>query len=92
METEKLNKQIDQMIILNNKTNLIITGTTKIISLKQDLVQLNTVLGNLQILGKNLELVKLDDSENKTEIIGEINSIKFIEQKSKEPFFRKIFK
>ena len=82
----------EQLITLSNRENLIITGTSKVISIKSDLIQLNTVYGGLIILGENLELTTLNNTTNNAEIRGTINSLKFIEGKEKEPFFRKIFK
>lgn len=89
MENEQNNQQT---INLLNKKELSVSGTNKIISLKPDLIQLDTVLGGLIITGENLELIKLDNLTTRAEIKGEINSIKFVEGKSKQPFFRKIFK
>lgn len=91
------NKQIqkeekEQLIVLSNRKNISVSGTNKIISLKTDLIQLDTVFGGLLILGNNLQLIKLDNTTTRAEISGNINSIKFIESKSKEPLFRKIFK
>ncbi len=82
----------EQIIVLSNKKNLSVSGTNKIISLKPDLIQLDTVYGGLIIIGDNLELIKLDNTTTKAEISGEINSLKFTESKNKEPIFRKIFK
>lgn len=82
----------EQLVVLSNRKNISISGTNKIISLKPDLIQLDTNFGNLLILGNKLELIKLDNSTTRAEISGEINSLKFTETKNKEPFFRKIFK
>jgi hypothetical protein len=89
---ENTKQEKEQLIVLSNKKNLSVSGTNKIISLKPDLIQLNTVFGDLLILGSKLELVKLDNATTRAEISGEINSIKFTESKIKEPLFRKIFK
>lgn len=89
-ETKKQDKE--QLIVLSNKQNLSVSGTNKVISLKPDLIQLDTVFGGLMIIGNNLELIKLDNTTTRAEINGDINSIKFAETKSKEPLFRKIFK
>lgn len=86
-------KEKEQLIILSNKKNLSVSGTEKIISLKPDLIQLNTNYGGLQIIGENLELIKLDNNTTRAEISGLINSIKFINTpKQKDNLFRKIFK
>ena len=93
MENIKDNKNDkEQLIVLSNRKNISISGTNKIISLKPDLIQLDTVFGNLLIIGANLELTKLDNSTTRAELSGTINEIKFAQSKSKEPLFRKIFK
>ena len=86
------NKQnLEQTINLINKKELMVSGTNKIISLKPDLIQLDTVLGGLIITGTNLELIKLDNVTTRADIKGEVNSLKFTDIK-KQPFLRKIFK
>ncbi len=82
----------EQTICLVNKSELSVTGTNKIVSLKPDLIQLDTVYGGVVITGENLELTKLDNQNSKAEISGSVDSIKFFTAKSKEHFFRKIFK
>ena len=92
---ENINKtklEKEQLIVLNNRKNISISGTSKIISLKSDLIQLETNYGNLQVWGSNLELIKLDNQTTRAEINGNINSLKFTETKNKEPLLRKIFK
>jgi len=82
----------EQLIVLSNRKNISVSGTNKVISLKPDLIQLDTTFGPLQILGGNLELIKLDNTTTRAEIAGKITELKFLESKNKEPFFRKIFK
>lgn len=89
-EIKKTEKE--QLIVLSNRKNISISGTNKIISLKPDLIQLETTFGNLLIGGNNLELIKLDNVSTRAEIAGNISSLRFTETKSKEPIFRKIFK
>ena len=90
--TDKINEK-EQLIILSNKKNLSISGTNKIISLKPELIQLNTNFGGLIVMGENLELIKLDNNTTRAEISGNIIGIKYINQvKEKGNFFRKIFK
>ena len=94
MENIKENKsqEKEQLIVLNNKKNLSVSGTKKIVSLKPDLIQLDTVYGGLIINGNNLELIKLDNTTTRAEISGIIDGLRFVENKNKEPLFRKIFK
>ena len=90
MENKEIKKE--QTLTLINKQELSISGITKIISLKPDLIQLYSVFGGILINGENLELLNLNNQNNIAQIKGNVNSIKFVEGKSKEPFFRKIFK
>ncbi len=92
MENQNKPVQKEQLIVLSNKQNLSVTGTNKVISLKPDLIQLDTVFGGLIITGNALELVKLDNQNTRAEIKGDVSSLKFIEKAVKEPFFRKLFK
>ena len=91
MENEKQISK-EQTLTLTNKQNLSITGTKKVISLKPDLIQLDTVFGGLIIAGENLELIRLDNSSTRADIKGNVCQLKYIEGKTKEPLFRKIFK
>ena len=94
MENKKDNLILEkeQLLILSNRKNLSITGIIKIISLKPELIQLETTFGGTLIVGKNLELIKLDNSTTRAEISGLINEIRYCESKSKSNLFRKIFK
>jgi len=94
MENKKDNLILEkeQLLVLSNRKNLSITGVNKIVSLKPDLIQLETTFGGTSILGENLELIKLDNSTTRAEISGVINEIKYIESKSKSNLFRKLFK
>jgi len=87
----KTNLNTEQILTLKNRNNLIVGGTLKIISLKPDLIQLDTIQGGLQIFGENLELTKLDTNST-AEIIGIINGFKFLQSNNKESIFRKLFK
>ena len=92
MEQTKQQIAKEQTLTLINKKSLTITGIEKIVSLKPDLIQLNTVFGGLMVVGSNLELIKLDNATNKIDISGNIECLKYVDEKSKQPFFRKIFK
>ena len=92
MEQTKPQQTKEQSLNLINRKNLSVTGVNKVISLKPDLIQLDTVQGGLMISGSNLELIKLDNTTNKADITGQIDTLKYIGKKDKQPFFRKIFK
>ncbi len=89
-ETKK--EQKEQLVVLSNRQNLSVSGVIKIISLKPELIQLDTNYGGILISGDKLELIKLDNATTRAEISGNVNSVKYLENKGKEPFFRKIFK
>ena len=91
MENKEIIKT-EQTLKLTNRQDLSISGITKIISLKPDLIQLDSVFGGIVIGGENLELLNLNNENTTAQIKGNVNLIKFVEGKSKEPFFRKIFK
>ncbi len=86
------NNNLEHEIILTSRANLTVTGTSKVLSLKPDIIQLSTNMGDLQILGNKLELNKLDNINQRAEISGEINSLKYFETKGKQSIIRKIFK
>ena len=87
-----LNEKKEQTIILKNRCELTISGTNKLISLKNDLIQLDTNFGGVMVIGSNLELQTLNQETTCAQISGNINSIKFVEGNKKENIFRKIFK
>ncbi len=91
MENKETIKK-EQTIMLVNRQELSISGVNKIISLKPDLIQLDSVYGGIVIAGQNLELLNLNNDNSTTQIKGNVNLIKFVEGKNKEPLFRKIFK
>ena len=56
---------------------------------------METVMGNLRILGNGLELLKLDTSDGNVKIKGKINSFMYIDGKTKnkeESIITKLFK
>ena len=89
---ENTNQNKEQTITLQNRKNLSVGGVTKIISVKTDLIQVESNFGGIIICGQNLELKKLDNASMRADIIGTIDAIKFLQAKVKEPFFRKLFK
>ena len=81
----------EQKITLVDRKFLSIVGVEKMISVKPDLVQLSTKLGSMQILGSLMEVSKLDLESHILDIKGNINSIKYLDDK-KTPLFKRIFK
>ena len=76
----------NQILTLQNRKNLTITGVEKMISVKPDLIQLSTNTGDLQVIGVNMEMTKLELTEKIVEVAGLINQIRFVDDK-KTPIF-----
>lgn len=85
-----MEEKSNQTITLENRNKLSVSGVEKMISAKPDLMQMATGLGNLQVVGTNMEMSKLDLEQKVVEISGEISQIRFVD--SKQPIFKRIFK
>ena len=80
-------------VTLMNKEELKITGVNKIKSLDSKHFNLDTTLGDLKILGTNLEMHLLDSVNKTLTIIGEIESISYkSDNKNKDNVIKKLFK
>lgn len=77
-----------------NRDLLSLTGITKISNFDIDEFLLNSVMGNIYIKGKNLEVLQLDTDKGDIKIKGKINSISYLDSKkeAKESIFTKLFK
>ena len=72
-----------------------ITGVAKLVSFDDEEFLMETVMGNLRILGNGLELLKLDTVDGNVKIKGKINSFMYIDGKTKnkeESIITKLFK
>lgn len=70
-----------------NKTR--ITGVQNVLNFNDSGVLLNTVLGELQLNGKDLKVSKLDVTDGSLSVDGEIVSVKYSGEKKN--LFKKIF-
>ena len=72
-----------------------ITGVTKLVSFDDEEFLMETIMGNLRILGSTLELLKLDTTDGIVKIKGKINSYTYIDEKIKNKessIINKLFK
>lgn len=72
-----------------------ITGVTKLVSFDDEEFLMETIMGNLRILGSTLELLKLDTTDGIVKIKGKINSYTYIDEKFKNKessIINKLFK
>lgn len=84
--------KVESKISLINRKNLSLFGISKVYMVNEDSAQLQVENSILTILGKNMEVKKLDIENGVIEIEGLINVIKYTDKKEKTSFVRKIFK
>ena len=84
-----------QEVKMIDRANISITGVNKIVSFDDEEFLMETIMGNLRILGEGLELLKLDTMDGNVKIKGKINSFMYIDGKVKnkdESLVSKLFK
>lgn len=79
-----------QTLTLQNRNKLTLTGVTKVISVKDDLAQLETNMGVLQAYGKDIQLVSLELDKGEIELKGNFVSFKYGDKNSS--FLKRLFK
>ncbi|MEG1505967.1 MAG: sporulation protein YabP [Bacilli bacterium] len=78
-----------------DRTNLSLSGVNKIVSFDDEEFLIETVMGNIQIKGEQLELLKLDSNDGNVKIRGKINSFMYLDGKIKakeDSVLAKLFK
>ena len=84
-----------QEIKMVDRSSISLTGVNKIVSFDDEEFLMETTMGNIRLLGENLELLKLDTNDGNVKIKGKINSFNYIDgnvTKNKESVFNKLFK
>lgn len=84
-----------QEVKIIDRSNISLSGVNKIVSFDDEEFLMETTVGNLQLLGEGLELLKLDTNDGNVKIKGKINSFSYIDGKIKEKqesVFNKLFK
>ena len=78
-----------------DRASVAISGINKIISFDDEEFLLESVMGNINLKGEGLELLKLDTNDGNVKIKGKINSFTYLDGKEKnkeESFITKLFK
>lgn len=91
METSGVNN----IISINERKSIIITGVKKIESFDNEEFLLITNLGTILLKGENLEMIKLDTLEGNVSIKGKIDALEYLDSKEKgkeSSLFTKLFK
>ena len=86
---------ISHSVKVLERSNIFISGTKKVHNFNENEFLINTVMGNVNIKGSNLELIKLDTNDGNICIKGKINSVSYLEGidgDKENGFFSKLFK
>jgi len=86
---------ISHSVKILERNNIFISGTKKVHNFNESEFLINTVMGNVNIKGNNLELIKLDTNDGNICIKGKINSVTYLEGidgEKENSFFTKLFK
>lgn len=90
------NELKEQILTLNNRKRLEITGVKKLESLNKTEFFVDTILGLLLVRGEDLEMQHLDIEKGILWIIGHVSSLSYLDEdnnkKKDEGFFKKLFK
>ena len=84
-----------QEVKMLDRASISLTGVNKIVSFDDEEFLMETTVGNLRLLGEDLELLKLDTNDGNVKIKGHINSLVYIDGKVKnkeESVLTKLFK
>ena len=85
--------EINQIIKLENRKSLLVTGVKNVKSFDSNEFILDTRLGMLEVEGKDLVLGKMDLTNEEVSIKGEINFIEFNDKENKkESLVKRFFK
>ena len=87
-----MESQKNHSLLLTSRESLALTGISEVVSVSESALVCNLQQGNLIITGDNLKVTKLDVESGKVDLTGTVNSIKYSNTKSKEKFFKKLFK
>lgn len=85
----------NQEVKIIDRASITLNGVNKIISFDDEEFLMETVMGDLRLLGENLELLKLDTQDGNVKIKGKINSFNYIDGKVKtkeDSIVAKLFK
>ncbi len=94
---DKLNTQTnpkparEHTLTLVDRKHLTLTGVEKVVSVKPDLLQVQSSAGDIVVTGQNIEVTKLDLEQHTLSLNGKFDTVKYLEN-NKTPLLKKIFK
>ena len=86
---------LNHSVTVNERKNIIITGVKKIESFDEEEFFMETNMGNLNLKGQGLEIIKLDTYQGNVSIKGRLDSLSYTQNETKEKdggIFSKLFK
>ena len=95
MENNFDSNVISHSVKVLERSNIFISGTKKVHNFNENEFHISTVMGNVNIKGSNLELIKLDTNDGNICIKGKINNVQYLEGidgDKENGFFSKLFK
>ena len=91
---ESVITSLNHSVTVTERKNIIITGVKKIENFDENEFLMETTMGNLNLKGEGLEIIKLDTYQGNVSIKGKINSISYLdgEREKESGIFNKLFK
>lgn len=86
---------ISHSVKILERSNIFISGTKKVHNFDDSEFLISTVMGNINIKGCDLELIKLDTNDGNICIKGKITSVTYldgVDGQKENGFFGKLFK
>ncbi|MBQ2444140.1 MAG: sporulation protein YabP [Clostridia bacterium] len=92
MSDEKQRPRIPHSIIVENRSNISLTGITKMGSFDEQSVVAFTDYGEIHIRGSRLHISKLSLDTNEVDIDGELEAVIYVQNRNSGGFFSRLFK
>ena len=83
--------QLPHKLTLDQRSKLIMTGVTEVISFDEHAVVLNTDLGTLILQGSNLQLKQLSLEGGQVAVDGNISAVHYEEQRRSSGWLRRLW-
>lgn len=93
MENIKTVKGQNHIFHMENRQKLDITGVIKVMNFSEEQINLNTIMGQMIIKGRDMKINKLNVDNGDMCIEGEVVSINYVNKSvDGESIFKKLFK
>ena len=92
MSDEKQRPRIPHSIIVENRSNISLTGITKMGSFDEQSVVAFTDYGEIHIRGSRLHISKLSLDTNEVDIDGELEAVIYVQNRNSGGIFSRLFK